>query len=307
MCLLKENMKGMKFILMGVAFFLTAGVLSAQTDTLFVSDNHVVHLVCPSEVTDVEVSNDEIVYVRVMENNRNIVGLMAFAPFDEVTSLMVVDASKSVYVYYLCYRREPGVLVRQASEFAPLGKRAGAVREADVAVSPSSVSSLEVPSASEDAVVFPEKKILLPMAQSADEFRKGLITHIGKVNYDVSVECDRLYVEGDKIYFRFLIKNRSSMSYSFGNVVFQVERPGSNGGSNVRKSKFQEGKTCVQQETVSVVAPGEEEYVVYVFDKFSLRRQEEFQVFFNEDIDSGTRDFELRFSPDDINNAPMRQ
>ena len=270
------------------------GILRAQPDTLFVSDKHVVHLVCPAEITDVEVSNEDLVYVRVMDNNPNIAGLMAYAPFQGETSLMVVDATRSVYVYYLSFRQEPGTLVRMAG--APAGGQ-GVSQQSSVAVegkkAQEGVSSYAIPSAGS-------------LVEDAEAFRRGLITHVGERSYGVSVLCDRLYVEGDRIFFRFKVTNRSSLSYSFGNVVFQVERPGG-GGGRVKKTKLQEGKNPVAQEVHSVVEPGETVYSVFVFDKFSLRKSEEFQAFFNEEVDTGTRAFELVFTADDINRAVMKR
>ena len=291
------------------AFLCLACLLGrAQADTLYVSDKHVVHLVCGAEITDVEVSDEELVYVRVMDNNTNIAGLMAFGPFDGVTSLMVVDANKSVYVYYLAYREEPGVLVRHAGDVSRYLRGESAqqdgVQEAVTVPLTARSSQRSVREVADEAT---RPRGMGPLAAKVGEFRKGMITHVGQRSFGVSVECDRLYVEGDRIFFRFVLENRSSLSYSFGNVVFQVERPGGNGGAKVRKSKLQEGKQAVEQEVVSRVEPGQTVYCVFVFDKFSLRKQEQFQVFFNEEVDTGTRAFELIFDAKDINGAVMRR
>ena len=274
-------------------------VSHAQADTLFVSDKHVVHLVCGAEITDVEVSDD---------NNTNIAGLMAFNPFEGVTSLMVVDANKAVYVYYLAYREEPGVLVRHAGDVSRyLRGESSAQDGAQEAVTVPLSARGTQRSVREVADEATRPRGMGPLAAKVGEFRKGTITHVGQRSFGVSVECDRLYVEGDRIFFRFVLENRSSLSYSFGNVVFQVERPGGNGGAKVRKSKLQEGKQAVEQEVVSLVEPGQTVYCVFVFDKFSLRKQEQFQVFFNEEVDTGTRAFELIFDAKDINGAVMRR
>ena len=301
----------MRSLFLFLAAFLCLACLlgRAQADTLYVSDKHVVHLVCGAEITDVEVSDEELVYVRVMDNNTNIAGLMAFGPFDGVTSLMVVDANRSVYVYYLAYREEPGVLVRHAGDVSRYlrgesAQQDGVPESGGVAVSPRGGSQRSV---REVAVEATRPRGMGPLASKVGEFRKGTVTHVGQKSFGVSVECDRLYVEGDRIFFRFVLENRSSLSYSFGNVVFQVERPGGNGGAKVRKSKLQEGKQAVEQEVVSRVEPGQTVYCVFVFDKFSLRKQEQFQVFFNEEVDTGTRAFELIFDAKDINGAVMRR
>lgn len=285
--------------------FVPVLVCRAQADTLYVSDKHVVHLVCGAEITDVEVSDEELVYVRVMDNNANIAGLMAYVPFEGVTSLMVVDANKSVYVYYLAYRSEPGVLVRHAGDVSRYLRGESSVQDGGAVPAVAPVASARTVKDVSTDVSRPQG--MGPLAFQVGEFRRGLVTHIGEKSFGVSVECDRLYVEGDRIYFRFVLENRSSLSYSFGNVVFQVERPGGNGGAKVRKSKLQEGKQAVEQEVVSLVEPGQTVYCVFVFDKFSLRKQEQFQVFFNEEVDTGTRDFELVFVAADINGAVMRR
>lgn len=297
------------FLFWAFLLLLPSFVCRAQADTLFVSDKHVVHLVCGAEITDVEVSDEDLVYVRVMDNNPNIAGLMSFGAFEGVTSLMVVDANKSVYVYYLAYKIEPGVLVRHAGDVSRY-LRGDSVQQAEAAapaVVPAGSRGASQRLAKDAAPEGGLPKGMGPLAYKVGEFRKGLITHVGQKSFGVSVECDRLYVEGDRIYFRFVLENRSSLSYSFGNVVFQVERPGGNGGAKVRKSKLQEGKQAVEQEVVSLVEPGQTVYCVFVFDKFSLRKQEQFQVFFNEEVDTGTRAFELVFDARDINGAVMRR
>lgn len=272
-----------------VFFFPTVGYCqSTRPDTLYVSAEHVVHLVCPSEITDVEVSNPDVVYSRVLDNNPNMVGLLAFEEFSVPTSLMVVDGTGKVYVFYLAFRDSPGELVRF------VGRAAGAAAE---------------PSASDGDTGQKDSKGELAqdmtLAMDAGQFRAGTISHIGKREFGVEVVCDRLYVQEDKLYFRFKVTNRSGISYEIDNVTFMVERRVSESGK--KKAVLQRMEVPVIEEPSMRTDPLKTTYSVYVFNKFSLRKSERFFAFFNETDGTGTRAFELEFTPDDINRAVQRR
>lgn len=277
-------------LLFSICMLFFGGTLFAQMvrpDTLFVSAEHVVHLVCPSEITDVEVSNPDVVYSRVLDNNPNMVGLLAFAPFSTPTSMMVVDHSGKVYVYFLSYREVPDQLVRFAASAAVGAPDPKAEASVSVGVSAKQESPAGSIMHSDSLVV------------EAGAFSRGMIGHIGHREFGVEVVCDRLYIDGDYLVFRFKVTNKSGISYELDNVTFQVERPET--GGRKKKTKFQESRVPVKQEACMRTEPGEVSYSVFVFDKFSLRKGERFQVFFNEAVGTGTRAFELQFVPEDIN------
>lgn len=261
----------------------------SRPDTLYVSAEHVVHLVCPAEITDVEVSNPDVVYTRILDNNANMVGLLAFEPFSTPTSLMVVDGTGKVYVYFLSYRELPDELVRFAgtSASAPEGGAAAAARPADGSAPQG--SALSVPD----------------LVGDAGAFKGARITHVGHHEFGVEVVCDRLYVQGDHLVFRFRVINRSGISYEIDNVTFLVER--GEGGGRRKHAVMERSEVPVREDVCKRTEPDSESYSAFVFNKFSLRKAERFYAFFNEVDGTGTRSFELEFTPDDINRVIRRQ
>ena len=256
-------------------------------DTLVVSSEHALHVVFPSAVTDIEVSNPDLVYVRQSDNNPNMVGLLAFEPFDAVTSVFFVDSDRKSYSYYIRFSEDLPELVRNVVPMVQGGIRPG------VAEGEKSVEAYEdIPG-------------MGPLSAEAGAFKRGEIGHVGLRKYKVTVVCDRLYVDGDKIFFRFHIKNRSGISYEFDDVACFVESPDRNSAKR-RRVRNSEDRSPIQLEVVSNTGPGEDTYSTFVFEKFTLRPGEVFIVGFNEKAGTGTRDFLMEFNSDDINRMVMK-
>lgn len=287
----------MRRIFAAAALLLAAmSSLGAQEPRLVrVSDRHVCHLVFESDITYVQVSDDEMVWAEIVEQRKDMLRLLADKPFEGRTSITVTDKARNIYVFYLEYCAEPdrmivsveapggGEKVLPSSEAAQPVPAASSVREA------SGVPAGEPVSLSGGGV--------LPLGEVLGYPRK--IYHVYSRVFDIEAMCTNLFVDGDYIYMVFAVRNGSAISFSSGAFAFQMI-----GKKRGGRNPLDYDDTFIPLETAGelLTAPGSETRTAYRFSKFSLRRGEVLKVYVSE-RDGGNRNLELTFTPKDINDA----
>lgn len=121
--------------------------------------------------------------------------------------------------------------------------------------------------------------------------------HLGCSGYDITVQCDNIFIKDDMIYVTLSLKNGSQVSYECAEPRFSIE--------SRKKSKrsliYEKGVTPRSTHGLGTVGAGDEGSFVFGFDKITLVKGQVFRIFLYES--GGARNFVLTLGIDDINRA----
>ena len=109
-------------------------VSHAQKDTLFVSSKYTTHVIFSSDVTYADLSNSRSIAAKIVEQNKNMIALMAREPFDRPCSVSALESSGRIWTYIVVYREDPDQLIidtRPEMQVAPSSGGAVSVQGGD--------------------------------------------------------------------------------------------------------------------------------------------------------------------------------
>lgn len=81
------------------------------TEVVDISDIYTTHFQFATDLIYANASNTENILSSIVKDNRNILAVIATAPFDETYSISAMESNGSLHTYILRYNREPSVLV----------------------------------------------------------------------------------------------------------------------------------------------------------------------------------------------------
>lgn len=131
------------------------------------------------------------------------------------------------------------------------------------------------------------------------KYSKPDFYHIGCQRYDIHCMCKNIFVDKDVYYFVFDLKNFSKTSYELSDPRFAIE-------SRKRGSRGLKYEKQLYPRVVSAcnkIEPGSSGKMVFAFEKFSVPRDQVFNVYVYEK--DGTRNFRISIIGRDIKDATV--
>lgn len=262
-----------------VVLFALAGVsaLRAQSDTLRLSSSYTTHVIFPTDVTYADMSNTQLIGVKLIEQNRNMIAMKARRPFTESCSVSALESNGSMHTFIVVYDEHPKTLVvdlRGGGMPAPVSGGKGA--------SGDNVSVWKTGSA--------------PLLSDVIQEQQRLY-HIACKEYDIRVLCEDISSYSDITYFVLSVKNDSGISYDVTDATFVVESK----RKRKRSVKYDNTQFPRSRYGTLSVGPGEYSRIAYSFDKMTLSKDQVLRIYFYEN--GGQRNLVLTVNPSDVNRA----
>ena len=254
-----------------------AATAAPQKDTIHLSDRNTTHIRFDSDIKYVDLSN-KVIMAKVVEGSKDIVAVRAREPFDFSTSISCLEADGDMHTFIVVYADNPLSLIidkRPKLTFDELLKESGLVEidNAHLEDSPFDVDDMK--------------------------YSKPDFYHIGCQRYDIHCMCKNIFVDKDVYYFVFDLKNFSKTSYELSDPRFAIE-------SRKRGSRGLKYEKQLYPRVVSAcnkIEPGSSGKMVFAFEKFSVPRDQVFNVYVYEK--DGTRNFRISILGRDIKDATV--
>lgn len=254
-----------------------AATAAPQKDTIHLSDRNTTHIRFDSDIKYVDLSN-KVIMAKVVEGSKDIVAVRAREPFDFSTSISCLEADGDMHTFIVVYADNPLSLIidkRPKLTFDELLKESGLMEidNAHLEDSPFDVDDMK--------------------------YSKPDFYHIGCQRYDIHCMCKNIFVDKDVYYFVFDLKNFSKTSYELSDPRFAIE-------SRKRGSRGLKYEKQLYPRVVSAcnkIEPGSSGKIVFAFEKFSVPRDQVFNVYVYEK--DGTRNFRISILGRDIKDATV--
>lgn len=254
-----------------------AATAAPQKDTIHLSDRNTTHIRFDSDIKYVDLSN-KVIMAKVVEGSKDIVAVRAREPFDFSTSISCLEADGDMHTFIVVYADNPLSLIidkRPKLTFDELLKESGLMEidNAHLEDSPFDVDDMK--------------------------YSKPDFYHIGCQRYDIHCMCKNIFVDKDVYYFVFDLKNFSKTSYELSDPRFAIE-------SRKRGSRGLKYEKQLYPRVVSAcnkIEPGSSGKMVFAFEKFSVPRDQVFNVYVYEK--DGTRNFRISILGRDIKDATV--
>ena len=254
--------------------------LWGQKDTLYVSSLYTSHVIFQSDITYADLSNSQLIAVKIIEQNKNMLAIKARKPFSESCSVSALESSGQMHTFIVVYQESPASLVvdyRPAAKGGSEddGKTAGKGKD-------SSVSTWKTGS--------------VPLLSEMYEEPRHLY-HIGCKEYDIQVLCEDISSYSDITYFVLSLKNNSGISYDAADATFVIESK----GRSKRTVKYDKPQFPRSRFGNLSAGPGEYTRIVYSFDKVTLSKDQVLKIYIYEN--GGQRNLVMTVDTKDINKA----
>ena len=82
-----------------------------QVDTLHLSTLYTTHVIFPTEVIYADLSNNQIVAAKIVEQNKNMLAVKARTPFNTTTSVSALESNGNMHTKNNVYEEHPSALV----------------------------------------------------------------------------------------------------------------------------------------------------------------------------------------------------
>lgn len=254
-----------------------AATAAPQKDTIHLSDRNTTHIRFDSDIKYVDLSN-KVIMAKVVEGSKDIVAVRAREPFDFSTSISCLEADGDMHTFIVVYADNPLSLIidkRPKLTFDELLKESGLMEidNAHLEDSPFDVDDMK--------------------------YSKPDFYHIGCQRYDIHCMCKNIFVDKDVYYFVFDLKNFSKTSYELSDPRFAIEsRKRSSRGLKYEKQLYPRVVSACNK-----IEPGSSGKMVFAFEKFSVPRDQVFNVYVYEK--DGTRNFRISILGRDIKDATV--
>lgn len=261
--------------------FITAILVSlasfAQADTLRLSSSFTTHVIFPTDLAYVDLSDTYLVAAMIVEQSKNVLALKACQPFSGATSVTAIESNRQIHPFIVVYDPAPKDLVVDFSRSTQ-----GASAE------PAATTPVSVP-------VQPKQKPQHSMEEIYD-MPQGVF-HITRKENEIGVVCENIVSYGDVLYMVLSLENKSSTDYRIEGATFCIE------------PKKKAERTALQPKPVFArnrygnlsAAPGQKSREVYSFDKMTLQKGQVLRIYFYESDDQ--RNIILDIDWKDLNNA----
>ena len=82
-----------------------------QVDTLYLSTLYTTHVIFPTELIYADLSNNQIVAAKIVEQNKNMLAVKARIPFVTTTSVSALESNGNMHTFVIIYDEHPAALV----------------------------------------------------------------------------------------------------------------------------------------------------------------------------------------------------
>lgn len=255
-----------------------AVTVAPQKDTIYLSDKNTTHIRFDSDIKYVDLSN-KVIMAKVVEGSKDIVAVRAREPFDFSTSISCLESDGDMHSYIVVYDENPENLIidtRHLSRMEEYVRQVEKEFETDVVRNEDSQFDIE-----------------------DMKYARQAFYHIGNQRYDIHCFCKNIFVDKDVYYFVFDLKNFSKTSYELSEPRFAIEsRKRSSRGLKYEKQLYPRMVSACNK-----IEPKCSGKMVFAFEKFSVPRDQVFNVYFYEK--DGTRNFRISILGRDIKDATV--
>lgn len=265
-----------RFIIFVLLFVGSVFDAVAQEDTVEVSNMATTHIVFPSELKYVDISNKALV-ARIVDNGKNILAMKARAPFHFITTISVLESNGRLHTFYVRYNENPKELIYDIRQQLS-AENDGVTKHLSEESSDSSWQSGE-----------PTENGLLE--------RSRHLYHIGDRNSGISAYCENIFVYDEYMYFVFSLSNKSQIRYEMSDVSFVVE----NGRKSKRFVNMDKTLAVANSYGIQSVAPSGTRSFYYKIPKFTLDKKLVLRIYIYEE--RGARNLVLEMGADEVNKA----
>jgi len=161
-------------------------------DTLRICANYTTHIMFPSELKYVDISNQDLVLGAIVETSRDVLALRADVPFTTTLSVSALESNQTMHTFIVVYDDNPKELVhdlRRVTASVP-DRDGGAARNLLI----------------EDVHGLPRR-----------------YWHLGDRQYGITAMCENVTVNNDMLYVTLSLDNSSGISYATEDAVFKIE------------------------------------------------------------------------------------
>lgn len=264
-----------KRLLLSLLLLLPLGLTSyAQRDTLWLSSSFTTHVIFPSDLSYVDLSDTYLLAAMIVDQSKNVLAIKACQPFMGATSVTAIESNREIHTFIVVFDPSPKNLVVDFSK--KLGEQPP---------QPSSNSPK------------PSQNHFIPLSIEEIYGMKQGLYHITHCENDIRVSCENIISYGDVLYMTLSLENKSSTDYRIEGATFCIE------------PKKKAERTALQPKSVFArnrygnlsAAPGTVSREVYSFDKMTLSKGQILRVYFYESDDQ--RNLVLDIDQRDINSA----
>lgn len=247
---------------------------NAQRDTLWLSSSFTTHVIFPSDLSYVDLSDTYLLAAMIVDQSKNVLAIKACQPFEGATSVTAIESNREIHSFIVVYDPSPKNLVVDFSKKA----QSNEVRQA--------VPIKKQPSKG------------LPILSIEDMYQKGQeLYHISHIENGIRVSCENIISYGDVLYLTLSLENKSSTDYRIEGATFCIEPK-----KKAQRSALQPKPVFARNRYGNLSAsPGEKSIEVYSFDKITLAKGQVLRIYFYESDDQ--RNLILDIDRKDINNA----
>jgi len=244
----------------------------AQMDTLRLSSSFTTHVIFPSDLSYVDLSDTQLLAAMIVEQNKNVLAIKAKSPFKGATSVTAIESDRKIHTYIVVYEANPRELVIDYSNQiqAPVKpmQKAPSAKQSDAKKSIEEVYSM-----------------------------KQGIYHLHSELNDIEVSCDNILSYGDVTYISLSLKNGSSTDYQIAGATFCIEPK-----KKAERTAMQPKAVFARNRYGSLSASaGQSGHEVYSFDKMTLAKGQILRVYFYESDDQRNLILDLDYK--DINDV----
>ena len=251
-----------------------------QKDTIHLSDKNTTHIRFDSDIKYVDLSN-RVLTAKIVDGSKDIVAVKAREPFDFSTSMSCLEADGDMHSFIIVYDENPANLIVDRRNVRPNGVVEDYFAESKDGISAEGSSTQNVnPFDIEDL-----------------KYAKQDFYHVGAHRYDIECICKNIFIENDVYYFVFNLKNLSQTSYELSEPRFAVESK----SHSSRKLNYEKQLNPKLVSNSGKIDPHYEGYMVYAFDKFTILKDQVFNIYLYEK--GGTRNFRIGLDHRDLRQA----
>lgn len=246
-----------------------------QRDTLWLSTAFTTHVIFPSDLSYVDLSDTYLLAAMIVDQSKNVLAIKACQPFEGATSVTAIESNREIHTFIVVFDPSPKDLV---VDFSKKG------------------NSRQEPGPYAPQTRQPEPSMPSWSIEGIYGMKQGLY-HITRSENDIRVSCENIISYGDVLYMTLTLENASSTDYRIEGATFCIEPR--------RKAE----RTALQPKPVFArnrygnlsAAPGTKSREVYSFDKMTLSKGQLLRIYFYES--DNQRNLILDIDRKDINGA----
>ena len=271
-----------KTLLVAALAALSCASLDAQIDTIRVSELFSTHVMFPTDLVYLDVSNRSVIALKIVEQNKSMFGIKAREPFGQPASVTALESNGQMHTWIVVYEQHPSELIidlrrEKARTEAPAESRKGKGSKEDGVASNWKAGDAPL---LQDVIVMPRK-----------------IWHLGVKDLGIEVSCENIFTYSDITYIVLSVTNKSGVSYDCPEASFVVE------DRKTPKRRAKTERTIFPQSRYGTltVAPGGTSKMAFSMEKMSLAKNLVLRIYLYEV--GGQRDLVMTVPQHDINRA----